>query len=206
MDKHRPTWNVLLIGGSSGTGKTSAAKAIAHRFGVECAQLDDFRLVLEAMITPSQQPELHILNNAQLEDDRSPQDMCQKLVDVAGVMSKAIESAIAHHVATEQALIIEGDGLLPGLATQKHFHNLAVQPQQVRFVLLYEPDETAILANMKGRKRGIDQRSEALQRKQARAGWLYGEWLRREALRHSVPIVESAPWQTLTERIIGAIT
>ena len=194
------------MGGSSGTSKTSAAKAIAHRFGMECAQLDDFRLVLEAMTTPSQQPALHILNDPQLGDNLSAEDMCQKLVDVAEVMSKAIESAIAHHVATEQALAIEGDGLLPGLAIQKHFHNLDVQPRQVRFVLLYEPDETAILANMKGRKRGIDQRPEAFQRKQARAAWLYGEWLKGEALRHGVPIVEPAPWQTLTDRIIGAIT
>src|SRR5258708_29724497 len=135
MDNHQlPNWNVLLIGGSSGTGKTSAAKAIAHQLGVECAQLDDFRLVLEDITTPSQQPVLHFLNNAQLADSLSSEDMCLKLVDVAKVMSKAIESAIAHHVATEQALVLEGDGLLPSLATQKQYSNLDVLPQQVRFV------------------------------------------------------------------------
>src|SRR5262249_184653 len=128
------------------------------------------------------------------------------LVDVAQEMSKAIESAIAHHVATEQALIIEGDGLLPALATQKHFYNLDVQPQQVRFVLLYEANEPAILAHMKGPKRGIDQRPETLQRNQARAAWIYGEWIKRDALHHKVSIIESAPWQTLTELIIVAIT
>ena len=206
MDNHLPNWNVLLIGGSSGTGKSSAAKAIAHQLGVECGQLDDFRLVLEDITTPAQQPALHLLNNAQLADTLSSEDMCQKLVAVAQVMSKAIESVIAHHVATEQAFILEGDGLLPGLATQKRYSNLDVRPKQVRFVLLYEPNETAILDNMKGRKRGIDQRPEALQRKQARAAWLYGEWLRSEALRYKVPIIEPVPWQTLNERIIDAIT
>src|SRR5215471_7063645 len=100
MENHRPTWCVLLIGGSSGTGKTTAAKAIAQRLSVECVQLDDFRLVLEAVTTPSQQPALHILNNAQLADNLSSEEMCQKLIDVAQVMSKAIESVIAHHVAT----------------------------------------------------------------------------------------------------------
>ena len=92
------------------------------------------------------------------------------------------------------------------MATQKQYGNLDVQPQQVRFVLLYGPNEAAILGNMKGRKRGIGQRPEALQRKQARAAWLYGEWLRSEALRHNVPIIEPTPWQTLNERIIAAIT
>ncbi len=196
----------MLIGGSSGTGKTCAAKAIAHQLGVECAQLDDFRLVLEAVTTPSQQPALHFLNDTQLADNLSPKDMCQRLVDVAQVMSKAIEVAIAHHIATEQPFILEGDGLLPSLATQQHYGNLDVQPQQVRFVLLYEPNEAAILRNMKGRMRGIDHKPEEQQRKQARAAWLYGEWLRSEALRHSVSIIEPTPWQTLNERIMGAIS
>jgi len=205
MSNRLPNWNVLLIGGSSGIGKTSAAKAIARQLGVECAQLDDFRLMLEDMTTPSQQPALHFLNDAQFADNLSPEEMCQKLIDVAQVMSKAIEIVIAHHVATEQSLILEGDGLLPSLATQQHYSNLDVQPKQVRFVLLYEPNEAAILGNMKGRKRGIDQRPEELQRKQARAAWLYGEWLRSEALRHNVSMIEPTPWQTLNERIIAAI-
>jgi 2-phosphoglycerate kinase len=206
MGNQLPNWNVLLIGGSSGTGKTLAAKAIAHQLGVACAQLDDFRLVLEAITTPSQQPALHVLNSAQTADNLRAEEMCERLVDVAHVMSKAIEPAIAHHVATEQAFILEGDGLLPGLATQRHNSNLDVQPRQVRFVLLYEPSEAAIFSNMTGRKRGIDRQPEAIQQKQARAAWLYGEWLRGEALRHNVAIVESAPWQTVTERIIAAAT
>jgi 2-phosphoglycerate kinase len=49
MDNQLPNWNVLLIGGGSGTGKTTSAKAVAHQLGVACAQLDHFRLVLEAV-------------------------------------------------------------------------------------------------------------------------------------------------------------
>src|SRR5262249_6188260 len=113
MDNSLLIWNVLLIGGSSGTGKTSAAKAIAHQLHVDCAQLDVYRLVLEAMTTPSQQPVLHVLNDTQLADKLSAEEICQKLIEVGEVMSKAIESAIAHHLATQQPLIIEGDGLLP---------------------------------------------------------------------------------------------
>jgi 2-phosphoglycerate kinase len=134
----------------------------------------------------------------------SPEDLCEKLIDVAQVMSRAIEIVIAHHVVTERPLILEGDGLIPRLATQQHFVNLDVQPQMVRFVLLYEPDEAVILARIKGRKRGIDQRPEAFQRKQARTTWLYGQWLRGEALRYKVPIIASASWQNLSERILTA--
>jgi 2-phosphoglycerate kinase len=206
MGDHLTNWRVLLIGGSSGTGKTSAAKMIARHWGIEYAQVDDFRLVLEALTTPDQQPSLHLLNDSSLADNLSPEEMSQKLIAVAQVMSKAMEPVIAHHVATEQPLILEGDGLQPSLGTQQHYFNLDVEPHQVRFVLLHEPNEAAILTNMKGRKRGIDQRPEAFQRRQARAAWLYGAWLRSEALSHQVAIIEPTPWESLHQRIAAAIS
>ena len=208
MNIDAPAWKVLLIGGSSGTGKTTAATAIAKQLGTECAQLDDFRLVLEQITAAAQQPALHFLEdpiNAPIVEQLSPEMLCEKLVDVALVMSKAIEIVIAHHVATERPLILEGDGLLPHLATQQHFVNLDVPPRMVRFVLLYEPDESAVLANLKSRKRGLAQQPEAFQQRRARTAWLYGQWLHTEALRHNIPSIVPTPWQNLPARILAAV-
>ncbi len=38
---------VLLIGGSSGTGKTNLAKQLGQRFGISWLEVDDLRLALQ---------------------------------------------------------------------------------------------------------------------------------------------------------------
>jgi predicted kinase len=41
------TWKVLLIGGSSGVGKSSIARHLGIRFGTPWMQIDDLRLALQ---------------------------------------------------------------------------------------------------------------------------------------------------------------
>ncbi len=41
-------WQVLLLGGTSGVGKTSVARQIGLRLGISWLQVDDLRLVLQA--------------------------------------------------------------------------------------------------------------------------------------------------------------
>ena len=52
-------WQVLLIGGASGAGKTSVSYRLANHFNVGITEVDDFQVILERMTTPAQQPELH---------------------------------------------------------------------------------------------------------------------------------------------------
>ena len=56
---HKRTWDVLLIGGASGTGKTSISYRIARHFGVGITEVDDFQQLLLRMTTAEQQPILH---------------------------------------------------------------------------------------------------------------------------------------------------
>ena len=53
------SWQVLLIGGASGSGKTSVSYRLANHFNVGITEIDDFQVILERMTTPEQQPELH---------------------------------------------------------------------------------------------------------------------------------------------------
>ena len=46
-------WQVLLIGGASGAGKTSVSYRLAHHFNVGITEVDDFQVILERMTTPS---------------------------------------------------------------------------------------------------------------------------------------------------------
>ena len=56
-----PTWRVLLIGGNSGSGKTSVARQLGLHFGVPWAQVDDFRLVMQRSTIPTDRPAAALL-------------------------------------------------------------------------------------------------------------------------------------------------
>lgn len=69
----------------------------------------------------------------------------------------------------------------------------------------YERGEAAVWANMAARGRGFERGSLARQRAIAHASWRYGEWLRQQAQTLGLPVIAPRPWETLAERIVGAI-
>jgi 2-phosphoglycerate kinase len=197
-------WKVLLIGGHSGTGKTTAARVLAQDFGVALAQVDDFRLVLEQTSTPEQQPTLHALMNVQAAD-AAPETRCAALIAAAQTVSQALEVVVAHHVATDRPTILEGDGITPAFAAKRFFFNLDVPEGAVRAVFLVEDDEARLLRNALERGRGFEELPCARQQRQIRQSWLYGQWLKQEALHYDLPVVTSQPWETLPERIVKVL-
>lgn len=75
----------------------------------------------------------------------------------------------------------------------------------MRIVFIVEPDGDTLLENMLARGRGVDAFTSQEQRTEARAKWLYGQWLVEEAQHYHIPVVASRPWETLVERIVDAI-
>ena len=201
---NQPRWKVLLIGGSSGVGKSIVTPQIARYFAAPCSQIDDFRLVLQRITTPDQQPTLHFFVGTEQVWHRSPEELCERLIEVGRVVSRNIEIVIAHHVATNTPLVLEGDGIMPALGAQCSFAGLETG-DDVRSVFIFEPDEEILFTNMQGRGRGFQQHSMDEQRTQARLNWLYGKWLRQEAARYGLPVILSRPWNSLAERVIAAI-
>src|SRR5262245_35518977 len=205
-------WRVLLIGGNSGAGKTVVAQALARRFGISVLLVDDVRLAIQQMTTPEPLPDLHLFVSDQQAALLTPELMCDGLVVVGRAMAPALKIIVAHHVVVAGAgpIIIEGDGILPELASQRRFQELkhfwGLQTgREVRAVFLFEPDEDAIFENMQARDRGYQDLAPDQQRTIARASWLYGRWLQQEALAHDLSAVPSRPWETLIDRVLAAI-
>jgi 2-phosphoglycerate kinase len=205
-------WRVLLIGGSSAAGKTVVAQELAQRFGVSVLLVDDVRLAIQQVTTPAQLPDLHIFVSEQQAAQLTPELMRDGLVAVGRAIAPALKIIVAHHVVVAGAgpIIVEGDGILPELASQRRFQELkhfwGLQTgREVRAVFLFEPDEEAIFQNMRSRDRGFQDLAPDEQRTIARASWLYGHWLRQEALAHELPAVPARPWESLTERVLAAI-
>jgi 2-phosphoglycerate kinase len=196
-------WSVLLIGGSSGVGKTTLARDIARRTGATLAHSDDYRMALERVVTPVQNPELHAFAHAGPEA-LEPELAVSAWRRIAGVVSHALEVVVAHHAFGATPLVIEGDALLPSFAVQSEYAGYAVSGA-VRALYLVEPDEAVVRANLQARGRDRRLGPDGLER-YGRASWLYGCWMAESAFAHGIPVLPARPWEGLAERALAALS
>lgn len=208
-----PVWDALLVAGCSGVGKSRVARRIARRSGASVLQIDDIRLALQRVTTPEEQPALHYFLCERDVWQHETEVAVQGYIGVAEALAPAIEIILAHHLSAPRPdrLVIEGDSILPRLATLAsipggaHDGSSVTTAGRVRGVVLYEADPVAILANLRARGRGIAAYTPAEQEAQARASWRYGLWLRDEAIRLRVPTVPARPYASLVPRVLAAV-
>ena len=187
-------WSVLLVGGASGVGKSSLARPLAHRLGVNLVEVDDFQLVLEATFPPPQLPLLHFWRTNREEFDAWDDDQrIAHFVEVCDdVFRPGVEAVIGERLEVGLPVIVEGDFLLPAWAQAPTF---AGRPNdgRVRALFVTEDDEEQLLAN-------YFLREDELQPQRAHASWAVDRWLRDECARVGVPTIEARPWETTVER------
>lgn len=194
MDTQR-TWQVLLIGGASGVGKTSVSYRLAQHHRVGITEVDDFQVILERMTSPEQYPVLHYWRTHPDEARRMDEDQqLDFMLRYCEVLRGALELVIANHLESGAPIVLEGDFILPALALQPAYAGVAALGR-VRGLFLYEPDETQIRANYRVRE-GRDQPGRA------RASWRHSQWLRQEAARLGVPALPARPWDTVFARAL----
>jgi 2-phosphoglycerate kinase len=196
------SWLVLLIGGLSASGKTVAAKRFGLSLGVPWMQVDDLRLAFQRAHAslPSGTDALYFFLDTPNVWRRQPEELRDALIAVGDVMSAPLEVVIEHHVDTATPLIVEGDGILPSLLFRPSVRERAAKGA-VRAVFLVEPDEPAILRNMLDHGRGTATQAREESRTEARAKWLFGQWLAEKAMGYGLPVIEPRPWETLAARI-----
>jgi len=198
-------WRVLLLGGASGSGKSTVAERLGLRLGIPWLQVDDFRLALQysRVSLPENTEALYFLERTSEVWHLSPKRLCDALIAVSEVMAPAIDIVVRNHVDTDAPCLIEGDGILPSLLARSGVRERAKRGL-VRAVFLVEPDEDTILSNFAAPARHDPGLAAGDLRTEARAKWLYGQWLRAEAAANDVPVVEPRPWVTLPDRILAA--
>ncbi len=197
-------WQVLLIGGASGTGKTGLAQRLGRKLGMSVLLADDIRMAIQHLTTPDQFPDLHFFFTHPDIWDQPAEMLRDGWIAVGQQVSTALEMVIAHHLVVSGvgSIIIEGDGILPGLAVQTQFVWTKLDsPDLVRSIFLHEPDESILLENMRQRGRGFDEFTTQQQVNFAHGAWLFGNWLKSEAEKCACPVIPCRPWDTLDERI-----
>ena len=192
-------WDVLLIGGASGTGKTSISYRLAQHFGVGITEVDDLHLVLATMTTPAQQPTLHYWATKPDSVEMSAQDILELHVAVCRVLTPALQAVITNHVEERTPLVLEGDYLLPELLTAWRKANPA-QADRVQGLFLHEPDEAQLVRNFLQREPDEDEQTG-----RAHVSWRFGEWLQQECARQQIACLPTRPWTTLFDRALEAL-
>jgi 2-phosphoglycerate kinase len=186
------TWDVLLLGGAAGTGKTSVSYPLARHFGVGITEVDDFQVLLETLTTPEQFPALHYWQTHPEAAEEPAERILERTLEVARVLAPGVRAVIDNHLDEQTPVVLEGDFLLPEL----HGAN----SDRVRAVFLYEPEERQIVENF------LQREPEAgPQTKRARVSWLYGQWLKDEAGARGLSALPARPWETLFGRVLAAL-
>ncbi len=195
-------FKVLLIGGPSGVGKSTAGASLARQLGIPWLQVDDLRLALQysGLVPRKQHPELFFfLDRADWRV--SPEAYRDKLLAVARIISGALRIVVESHIATNIPILIEGDGILPEFAAKV---SEEFGEGDIRSVFVIEHDESVLLANMLERGRGIDPNASAERQTETRGKALFSDWIQREAERYGLPTVTPLPWETLPGRLMSA--
>lgn len=192
-ETHKPNWNVLLLGGPSGVGKSSVSYTLARHFGVGICEIDDLYIVAKQISTPAQQPALHAWDTTPHAQELPAEQILELHIAACRAMAPSIDAVIANHVETNMPIVLEGDYVLPEMMQN------AVS--EVTAVFLYEPDETQILRNFAQREPDAGE-----QVKRAQVSLLFGQWLKAECERLGVVALPVRPWNSLRPRIVEAIS
>lgn len=199
-------WMVLVILGASGTGKSTAGREIALRFGMPWMQVDDLRLALQysKVSLPERTERLYFFEGAEDVWSLPPEDVLQGFVDVAEVMVPAVRVVTDSHVVTNVPLVLEGDGILPALVDDPVIRP-HIEAGHVRFCTVAAQTSAELFENMTARGRGMDVGDVERHRRHAEANHAFETWLVESSRAHGIPVVISRPFATLPDRILDAI-
>ena len=185
-------WTVLLIGGASGTGKSSIAYEIARYYGVNVLEVDDVYLSVETVTTKESFPAIHYWNTGANWMDVGVADNVKWLIDVSKEMIPVLKELVKRHVEDKLPIIIEGDFIDPEFT--KSF-----ELPEVKSIFINETDINQVLQNYLSREGGETQQYRA------EISIEYGKWLADTCNQKGISVIESRPWDTALIRALKSL-
>jgi 2-phosphoglycerate kinase len=192
-------WDVVLVGGASGVGKTRLGRELAGLFGMSLAQVDDFQTLLERMTTPEQLPALHFWSTHPDPGSLSAHDIHTQGLEILEVMRPGLEAVIDDHLEDQAPVLLEGDFIHPALLSPEQ---LAARgwAGRVGGLFVIEPEAEQIVRNFLAREP-----NSGRQDLRADVGAVRSRWLEAECERIGVRTITARPWDTLRSRALQAL-
>lgn len=185
-------WIVLLIGGASGTGKSSVAYELARYFHVNVLEVDDIYAPIKAMTTNESFPSIHYWSSGKNWLDIGVSGNLKWLIDVSEEMKTGLKAIVDRHIEDNLPVIIEGDFISPEFGA-------SFQNPKVKSLFIHEPETSQILKNY------FDREGGEFQHFRAEISSQYGNWLINECANLGIPVVESRPWESALQRVLKCI-
>lgn len=188
-------WTVLLIGGSSATGKSLLARQLAEHYKIPLTEADDIRIALQQVLENTTNPDLFyfLVNPNYLESDIPP--LIQKLLNVGKEVWKPLSALIDKHIVCNEPVIFEGDAIIPELIATR-------DQNKIKAIFLYDDKE-----NLKNRElaRNRGGNSERMAERQAEFSFAVGQEFKKQAEENGYITIQASPIETLLDRTIKVL-
>ncbi len=185
-------WTVAIVCGASGVGKTSVAMPLAARRGMPLGETDDIITMLKTVTSPADQPVLHRWDTDLETRTWSPAQIADLHLSVSDVLAPGFRAVIADHLECAAPVVLEGCYLVPELAAEFG--------DAVRAVVLHEPDDGRIAANLQARE------PDDSNGFRAKVSVEIGARLAARALAAGVPVVRPTPWTDVLANVTSALS
>ncbi|MFD8596060.1 AAA family ATPase [Kitasatospora sp. NPDC059646] len=200
MRSDHHAWDVLLIGGASGVGKSRAAAHLAAGRGAFTVEFDDVVAALQAATTPATHPGLHhFAAHQDPERELGAERVLELQIATAQALDEALLGVVRNRLSVQVPAVVEGDYLTPAAAVRAATE-AAGQHRRLRAVFLHEGDPARIGENYAHRE--PDRGPQSVR---AEVSAAYSRWLAAEARAHGLPVLDCRPYDTLPQRLAAAL-
>ena len=189
---NKRNWTVLIIGGASGTGKSSIAYQLGEHYCVNVIEIDDIHQVMKKITSIEKFPAIHYWKTGVNWKEIGIDGNLNWLRNVSMEIFIGVKAIIDRHVIDNVPIIIEGDFIIPQIT-------LSFINTDIKTLFIIESDKEQLLKNFQNREGG------ELQNYRADISVKYNEWLIKSCKELGIKYFDSRPWNTLLDRIISKI-
>ncbi len=198
---------VILLGGTSGVGKTSLAVEVSHRLGISrVLSTDSIRQIMRITLSPELVPALHASSYDAykcLPPGQPSQDpVIEGFHAQAATVAVGIRASIDRAVAENSSLVIDGVSVVPGLVSPEAWSDSAY----VIFLVVGSLDEDALRNRFAARAIGAKERAAHRYLENFDAICKIQDHFLELAERHGVPIVDNSSFDRSVLLIIRHVT
>lgn len=154
---------IILIGGTTGAGKTSIALEVARRLGISrVMSTDSIRQMMRIMLSPELMPAIHSSSfdaYQHLPHTAAGEDpIIEGCIAQASVVSVGVTAMLDRAVAENTSMVLDGVSLVPGLLDLSAYEDVA----DIIFLVVATLDEDAFRSRFE--KRGSRQKKRGTHR------------------------------------------